>query len=185
MKTTELRYILLLIMLMVILDAHTAEKTYRILGSLRSTTVSGREDVCIKSSLNSFRGFSENEFVRIQSGLSGFGNIDIPLGPEMEDIDDGLELPRQFKLYGNYPNPFNPETTISYDLPEESRVVIKIYKNLGQEVCTLINQRQNPGHRRVVWNGRNQQGESVSSGLYICLIEAGDFLASTKMILLK
>ena len=94
-------------------------------------------------------------------------------------------VPQQFILHNNYPNPFNPATTITYDLPEAANVVLKIYNVLGREVRTLLNTRQQPGIKSVVWDGRNALGIKVSSGIFIYRLQAGDFVQTKKMILLK
>ncbi|MCK5145684.1 T9SS type A sorting domain-containing protein [bacterium] len=89
------------------------------------------------------------------------------------------------KLLQNHPNPFNPHTTIKYFLPQSSRVVVKIYHILGIEICTLVDEEQDGGEKNVRWNAKNQNGEAVASGMYICRIIAGKYHASMKMILLK
>lgn len=95
------------------------------------------------------------------------------------------EIPRSFKLFNNYPNPFNPETTIRYSLPTQSDVKILIYNLLGQEVFRYDNAGQNIGEYEVVWNGKNQRGDELPSGIYIYKFSAGDFVQTKKMLLLK
>ena len=94
-------------------------------------------------------------------------------------------IPNSYKLYPAYPNPFNPETTISYDLPEQSFVEITIYDMLGKKVRTIVNEKQNPGHKSILWNAKDDYGTSVSAGLYIYQVQAGNFIQTNKMILLK
>ncbi|MGE5364154.1 MAG: FlgD immunoglobulin-like domain containing protein, partial [Bacteroidota bacterium] len=94
-------------------------------------------------------------------------------------------IPVSYSLEQNYPNPFNPSTTISYTLPERASVSLKIYDMLGREVKTLFSGEQNAGVQRVVWSGDSNSGLKVSSGIYIYRIEAGRFIQSRKMILLK
>ena len=94
-------------------------------------------------------------------------------------------LPADYNLFQNYPNPFNPATTISYSLPKVSHVTLKIYDLLGREVKTLVSSEQNGGLHRVQWNGDNNYGSKVASGIYLYRIEAGDFIVAKKMILLK
>ena len=94
-------------------------------------------------------------------------------------------LPGEFQLAQNYPNPFNPVTTIHYDLPENSHVKITIFDMLGGEVKTLINKTQDAGSRSVIWNATNDYGKSVSAGIYLYQIEAGEHLQTKKMVLLK
>ena len=94
-------------------------------------------------------------------------------------------LPGEFQLAQNYPNPFNPVTTLHYDLPENSHVKITIFDMLGGEVKTLINKTQDAGSRSVIWNATNDYGKSVSAGIYLYQIKAGEHLQTKKMILLK
>ena len=94
-------------------------------------------------------------------------------------------IPEQFILYPNYPNPFNPVTTIRYDLSKESFVDIKIYDMLGNVVYNLVNANESPGYKSIQWNATNNQGEPVSAGVYVYKIRAGDFVDTKKMILLK
>ena len=93
--------------------------------------------------------------------------------------------PGKFALYPAYPNPFNPATTIRYDLAEASQVVLTIYNILGQEVHTLVNEKQTAGGKSVVWDSRDSAGKVVSSGVYIYRIQAGDYVQSRKMVLLR
>ena len=94
-------------------------------------------------------------------------------------------IPEQFILYPNYPNPFNPVTTIRYDLSKESFVDITIYDMLGNVVYNLINANESPGYKSIQWNATNNQGEPVSAGVYLYKIQAGDLVDTKKMILLK
>ena len=98
------------------------------------------------------------------------------------DIND-LILPTY--LIGNYPNPFNPETTIQYSLPVASNLRVDIYNNKGQRVRTLIDREYPAGKHKVLWNGRDNNGQSVSSGIYFYKMVTGDYVSVKKMILLK
>jgi hypothetical protein len=104
-------------------------------------------------------------------------------------IEDDLVLkPETFKLYSNYPNPFNPETTIRYSLPADQssyHVIIKIYDVLGQLAKILKDEQQRPGLYHLIWNGRNAAGQAVPSGVYFCVLEAGSFKATQKMLLVR
>lgn len=93
--------------------------------------------------------------------------------------------PSSFRLAQSRPNPFNPTTTIAYDLPSAEQVVIRIYDTLGRQVRTLVNERQVTGFHEVVWDGRNQEGRLAGSGIYFYALTAGDFAQSRKMTLLK
>ena len=100
--------------------------------------------------------------------------------------DDNLPvIPEHFFISQNYPNPFNPVTTISYGLPDDADVRIEIYNILGQNVRTLADEHQAAGYRTVIWDGNDDSGSQVSSGIYFYRIEAGDFQASKKMVLIK
>ena len=96
-----------------------------------------------------------------------------------------FNIPEQFVLYPNYPNPFNPVTTIRYDLSKESFVDITIYDMLGNVVYDLVNTNQSYGYKSIQWNATNNQGEPVSAGVYLYKIQAGGFVDTKKMILLK
>ena len=95
------------------------------------------------------------------------------------------QLPHAFYLYNNYPNPFNPVTTLRYGLPENGLVNITIYDMLGREVKTLINQTQDAGYKSVIWDATNDYGKTVSAGIYLYQIQAGEYISTKKMVLLK
>jgi len=105
--------------------------------------------------------------------------------------DDHSLVPGKYALHQNYPNPFNPSTTIKYDLKQNSKVVLKIYNLLGQKVKTLVNKKQVAGYKTRIWDGLNDFGSRVSTGIYIFRIEATGqnsakkYVKSRKMILLK
>ena len=94
-------------------------------------------------------------------------------------------LPIIHNLYNAYPNPFNPVTTLRYDPPENSHVTITIYDMLGRQVKTLVNQTQDAGYKSVIWNATNDYGKPVSAGIYLCQIQAGEYISTKKMVLLK
>ncbi len=101
-------------------------------------------------------------------------------------IEDGAEaLPKDFALYQNYPNPFNPETQITFDLPTRVDVSLTIYNMLGQKVRTLVNESKPAGTHIVRWDGSNNQGVQVASGVYVYTIRAGEFVQSKKMTFMK
>ncbi len=93
--------------------------------------------------------------------------------------------PERFALEPNYPNPFNPATTIRYQLAENSKVTLKIYNLLGQEVRTLVNAQKLSGSHSVIWDGKNNHGQRVTSGVYFYRLQAGDFVKTRKMVLVK
>ncbi len=93
--------------------------------------------------------------------------------------------PTEFALLQNFPNPFNPETTIKYNVAEGANVSLRIYNVVGQVVKTLVAEQQNAGRYTVRWNGTDDRGVSVSSGIYFYQIAAGDFSDVKKLMLLK
>ena len=103
----------------------------------------------------------------------------------LSGIGDLETLPTTYAIAQNYPNPFNPTTTIKYQLPQVSDVKLVIYNVLGQRVRTLVNNRMETGYHSVVWDGLNEQGSSVASGVYIYHFQAGDFQKTMKLMLLK
>jgi len=94
-------------------------------------------------------------------------------------------LPNKFILHQNYPNPFNPTTSLRYDLPENNLVNITIYDMLGRKVKTLINQTQDAGYKSIIWNTTDDYGKPVSAGIYLYQIQAGEYISTKKMVLLK
>jgi len=94
-------------------------------------------------------------------------------------------LPKEFGLGQNAPNPFNPSTSISYDLPKACNVHLEIYNVLGQSVKTLTSGYQEAGSQSIIWDGTDHTGNSVASGVYFYRIQAGDFSATKKMMMLK
>ena len=100
-------------------------------------------------------------------------------------IPSGISLPETFRLHQNYPNPFNPITNLKYELLDDAHVSIIIYDILGNIVNNLVYTNQSSGYKTVQWNGINNQGQSVSAGVYLYCIEADNFKQTRKMILLK
>jgi len=95
------------------------------------------------------------------------------------------DLPTEFGLSQNVPNPFNPSTVVEYALPKDAQVNLSIYNVLGQHVKTLVDEMQRAGRQSVTWDGTDASGTSVASGVYFYKIRAGDFSNTKKMLLLK
>jgi bacillolysin len=100
-------------------------------------------------------------------------------------IEIDTRVPEKFEILQNYPNPFNPSTTITYSLPKNSNVKIVVFDIAGKQVAELVNNYQNPGTYKATWNGKNDQGLGVSSGVYFYQIVTEDFASVKKLILLK
>lgn len=97
----------------------------------------------------------------------------------------GPEVPVRFELEGNYPNPFNPTTTIRFSLPERESVTLTIYDMLGQVVARLVDAEMSAGEYRVTWDAHDSIGKPVSSGTYIYRLESTSFSSVRMMTLLK
>ena len=96
-----------------------------------------------------------------------------------------LDVPKTFALGHNYPNPFNPETTIKYQLPKSTEVKLEVYNILGQRIATLMDEKQQAGYYSVKWGGRNDLGKNVGTGIYIYRLESKEFVKARKLALLR
>ena len=101
------------------------------------------------------------------------------------DNDSDVQYPSSFKLYSNYPNPFNPTTEIRYSILEDTFVSITIYDVQGRSVKSLVNQNQDAGIYLTNWNAKNEQGVLVPAGMYFYSIQTKNFNQTKKMVLLK
>ena len=127
----------------------------------------------------------EDSYVEIVAGELRDGNYGL------NSLDNPVSVliqtrPEAFALRNNFPNPFNPETTLKYDMPEAGEVKLVVYNMLGQAVRTLVNERQTAGRYTVGWDATNEHGQSMSSGIYFYRVQvAGEFTDVKKMLLLK
>jgi hypothetical protein len=94
-------------------------------------------------------------------------------------------IPGQFELHAPYPNPFNPSTVISYELPGKSMITLKVFNVSGQVVKTLVDGVMEKGRHRIEWDGTNDSGKKAASGIYFFRLDAGDFSQTRKMTLLR
>ena len=106
-------------------------------------------------------------------------------GINLNTQSDKPPIGNDFSLIKNYPNPFNLNTTIQYNLKREGFVKIKVYNSLGNQIKTLVKDFQNPGEKLVYWDATNNQGEIVSAGLYFYTLETSHSSITKKMVLLK
>ncbi len=117
-----------------------------------------------------------------------YGQVDICFvfsGGGAATIENENNIPNNFSLSQNYPNPFNPETTIGYALPKSSAISLKIYNLAGQLVKTLVDGNQEAGYNSVVWDGTNDNGKSVASGIYIYSLINNESVITKKMLMIK
>ncbi|MCH7612302.1 MAG: lamin tail domain-containing protein [Candidatus Marinimicrobia bacterium] len=150
------------------------------------------DDMANMAAFNFLSGLAEGTTLSSVTGIFNFsfGTYKIQIrdladlgGLGINDDFDGIT--REFALYPNYPNPFNPETRIRFQLAKHSDVKLMIYDVLGRNVRTLVSDKMDAGHHVINWNGLNDQGANVASGMYIYRIKAGDFIAHRKMLLVR
>jgi hypothetical protein len=110
--------------------------------------------------------------------------IKIPNAVEETETTPG-EVPLRFDLRQNYPNPFNPSTTIIYDVAVATHVLVDVFNILGQRMTVLVDTKQPAGTHEVVWDARDETGRTVSSGVYLYRIVAGDFVRTRTMTFVK
>ena len=141
-----------------------------------------------------------------QAAIEGTGQLLIVESPALLDTDQlaidarslandemtvefsqatAVDLPGAFRLDGNFPNPFNPQTTISFALPQAEQVHLAVYDVEGRLVRTLVSGQRPAGVHDVTWNGRDASGRGVASGMYVYRIQAGPHSAVQKMTLMK
>ena len=129
--------------------------------------------------------YVDEENNKIRGIITHFSDIALAQKTDVPTIAEKDDLPGGFSLSANYPNPFNPRTTISYSLPEASHVKITIYNLIGQHVKSLVNELKPVGTYYIVWDGTDASGISVTSGLYFYRIEAGNFNQTKKLMMMK
>ncbi len=137
---------------------------------------------------NSDPGNWDFNFVSVKEGAAVTGiNVEIQLDTVSPDaVEQPKEnLPTEFALGDPAPNPFNPEVHLSYSIPQKALVSIVIYDISGKLVRKLVNREMEPGYLRTAWDSRNEVGVSMASGVYVCRMQAGKFVANRKLILMK
>jgi flagellar hook capping protein FlgD/dockerin type I repeat protein len=113
-----------------------------------------------------------------------FDGVDLAKVTDIAEFE-AKPVPTVYTLSQNFPNPFNPTTTINYAIPQTGQVELAIFNTAGQKVRTLVAQEQSAGFYKMVWDGRNEMGESVASGVYIYRLHSGSFSKTAKMNLIK
>ena len=119
--------------------------------------------------------------------LTGRGELQIPAAIHFLELrkSSSSAIPETFALHQAYPNPFNPVTTIRFDLPEDSDIRLTIYNLVGKEIRNLVRWKMPSGFHSIIWDGANNTGQTVSAGIYLFQIQADGFVQTKKMILLK
>ena len=117
--------------------------------------------------------------------IEALGPVQLTVRLTLSGFKDPKYIPTAYSLSQNYPNPFNPETVIHYDLPLRSHVAISVYNMMGQKVTTLVDNKMDAGSHFVVWDGKDNNGESVASGIYLYRMETDRFVQTRKLVLMK
>ena len=134
---------------------------------------------------DSLSGVWSLEIGRRHFDLNGHGSIKIDVDIREAMLYEAAVAPRRYALGANYPNPFNPQTTIGYSLAKSGRVTLAIYDVLGRQVRMLVDQSQEAGRYQVAWDGLDDQGRGVASGTYLYRLDAGSFRQTAKMSLVR
>ena len=170
--------------------------------NLNSSTLILAANDSLNNSYNYFFGFlnytnnnfSDSSLFEVPVKIKGRNNQNIEivyeytfegnryLGKQLVTI---VPIPESFALNQNFPNPFNPNTTIFYDLPIDTYIKLSVYDILGREVVTLINEHQIKGYKSFKWNGQDKNGKKLGSGVYFYQLQANNFIKTKKMIMLK
>jgi len=129
-------------------------------------------------------GFADKN-VQVPVGSSNLDMGTIVMTPGYSDDSDMVSTPKVTALKSNYPNPFNPATTIAFDVACEGRVVLNVYNIKGQRVTTLVDDVRSAGSHKVVWNGVDDAGRAVSSGIYFYRMQTEGYTSVKKMLLMK
>ena len=151
---------------------------------------SDRGATWLPSFTGSIGALSHLDFIANGSNIFGWtvssgGNIAAFSGT-VSGVDSRANLvPSAFALEQNYPNPFNPQTKIEFEIPTASRVSLKVYNSLGEEVVTLVDNVMNAGTHAVEWNGKNRFNSTVASGVYFYRLTADNLVQTKKMLLVK
>ncbi len=132
--------------------------------------------------------YASTEYIYLPLGGTPYGPVwkgPVTVSSSAVDESDFGSIPTTFELEQNFPNPFNPTTSIKFGLPTKSHVSVKIYNLLGQEIATLVDEELTAGTHTTEWNGRDKSNSEVASGIYFYKLIAGDYVDTKKMMLIK
>lgn len=179
-RLTGAAYGLALICLLLAASAGAAYKNRIIISSNVGGAVEGaayKSHACLGQNIVSdWEGLESDQLL---IGIMHFSELYDWMLP-VEGDHDVIQLPREFMLHQNFPNPFNPMTTIRYDVPRSAHVNITVYNTRGQQVAMLVDGMRQPGYHEVIWDAAG-----LSSGVYFYRIHAGDYVALKKLMLIK
>lgn len=148
-------------------------------------TIAANKKALIYKAHATFAGTDRFQYIATDGVLSDTAWVFVKISSATAVAENLNSPPTPMRLYANYPNPFNPATTIEYTLAQTTPVVISVYNMLGQEVVRLLDKTQPAGNYRITWNGKNSGGHAQPNGLYVCKMIAGNFVQSFKMLMLK
>jgi flagellar hook assembly protein FlgD len=169
------------------LDSRIENGTLRLITlSLNGQTLSAGQAVLIPVTLTG-AGQASLTMTDLIASSALAQTIPVQLGTVVQPVSGkGTSAPTSFSLNAASPNPFNPATTISYEVPQSAHIQLTVYNLLGQEVVRLVDQTQQPGRYQITWNALNAQGASVASGVYLYrLTSSTGYSDSRRMTLLK
>jgi hypothetical protein len=130
-------------------------------------------------------GLEENNLLSVEYLKNTVSQLRYPFGIPFVSLPHQQKVTLSYALEQNYPNPFNPVTTITFTLPRQEKVELEVYNLLGKKVRVLLQEQMIAGSHLVQWDGRNDAGESLGSGIYFYRLKAGDFVQTRRMLLLK
>jgi hypothetical protein len=131
-------------------------------------------------------GANEDARVSItQASLRDVANADLPVSTENLFLDLEGSTPSVTRLLGAWPNPFRPSTVVTYEVRQPAHVTLRVYDPRGRLVADLVDQDVGPGRHRVSWNGSNDAGCEVTSGVYLIRMRAGTYESTTKVVVLR
>ena len=169
-------------------DVRFSGDTKLVPGSGEIEVITQSEMLTIEYDIKVDAGDRMSWVLRTESGkdytLEGTGEITLP-SEERFVLNKEIVIPSTFTLHQNFPNPFNPVTTLRYDLPSDAFVTLSIYDMLGREITQLVNTSQIAGFKSVQWDATNSMGKPMSAGVYLYQIKAGEYSQTRKMVLLK
>ena len=161
------------------IDVSTLQDFSTFVGSYSNKSAGSATSIVV-SSLTANTKYYYRVSASNSNGTSAYSNV-ITLTTAVTGIENNFSgLPNNFKLLPNYPNPFNPATSIRYEVSKDAFVTIKVFDVIGNEVRVLVNDERSPGRYEIKFSA-----DALPSGIYICKMQAGDFLQTQKMILLK
>lgn len=153
---------------------------------LKSTSLNGPYDAIadLPGGFNGLQSYLDRD---VQAGFTYYYQVEVIELDQSKRIYGPFAvtcgiIPEKMQLLGNYPNPFNPETTIRYDLPEDAHVQLKVFNLLGNEIITLINDEEKAGEKSITWNGLDKGGSLVGSGIYFYKLVIGTEVMIGKML---